>query len=134
MTASSKMAIFEAKNFTLVAAPRFDRGQDPDELSSFRDQLRNDAAETLLDYWCGLVPTHGFAMRAHFDPLAILPLLPAIYLEDWHAPTEQSRVRVSGEILETLWGGSILGQTVDDQGEGEANALWKECDRPNFHE
>lgn len=118
-----------------VAAPRFDHGDDPAVMNSFRERLADVGARRLLDYWLTLVAEHGLSVKALFDPVRVPDLLASLYIEEWDHATAQSRIRMTGERVRTAWGGDgIIGHTVDQQVQGEVNALWKECDRLNFTE
>jgi len=128
------MSAWGREDLELVAAPKFGPNDPVSKLHEFRQRLEDPGARKLLDYWSGLVSVYGLAIKRRFDPLAIPDLLPRIYLEEWDAPTEQSKVRLEGDVLRDLWGGGAVGKTIDDQVTGAVNALWKESDRLNFGE
>lgn len=120
--------------FELIAAPIFGEGDTSETLKPFRDQLSDESACRFLDYWARLVSAHGLAIKRRFDPLEIYDLLPYVFLEEWDSRVAQSRVRLEGSMLESFWGGGVVGQSIDDQVQGPINALWKEADRLNFEE
>ncbi len=118
----------------LIAAPPFGAGDDPAVLSDFRARIGDAGGRRVFDYYTGLVARHGLAVKEHFDPLSLPDLLPALYIEEWDAAAEQSRIKLAGEFIRDMGSGGIVGRKVDDRTEGAINALWKQCDRLNFIE
>ncbi|MFN4764707.1 hypothetical protein ACKGJN_16385, partial [Gillisia sp. Q332] len=57
-----------------------------------------------------------------------------IYLEEYDAAHQQSRMRLMGETLKAQWSGSVVGLVTDDYVTGSINALWKQSDQLVYFE
>src|SRR3546814_19511050 len=67
-------------------------------------------------------------MKAAFDPTRVPHALANIYLEEYDAERQQSRMRLMGETLQAQWRDSVVGLCTDDYVSGSVAALWKESD------
>jgi hypothetical protein len=98
------------------------------DLSGFRAWLTDEGALALFDYWCRLLREHGLGMKVAFDPTAVSHALSNIYLEEYDAERQQSRMRLMGETLKAQWRGSVVGLCTDDYVSGSVAELWKQSD------
>src|SRR3546814_20241220 len=98
------------------------------DLTDFCAGLTDNGARALFDYWCGLLREHGLGMKAAFDPTRVPHALANIYLEEYDAERQQSRMRLMGETLKAQWRDSVVGLCTDDYVSGSVAALWKESD------
>src|SRR3546814_8492573 len=67
-------------------------------------------------------------MKAAVDPTRVPHALANIYLEEYDAERQQSRMRLMGETLKPQWRDSVVGLCTDDYVSGSVAALWKESD------
>ena len=67
------------------------------------------------DYWQSIHPSPGVIPgRQHFDPLAIAPLLPSIWLVDVVRPPIRFRYRLVGTRIVEALGQEVTGQWLDE--------------------
>ena len=116
----------------LTTGPAASKTMPRDQYNDFRAKIESADARRLFDYWLGLVLENGLEIKHLVDPLSVPDLLPSMYLEEWDHPTAQSKIRLAGETVKSMWGKSYLGATIDEQTQGATAELWKQCDRYNF--
>jgi len=112
----------------LFVGPHIEEVLSGADLSAFRARLGDEGALALFDYWCALLSEHGLRMKAAFDPTGLPRALPNIYLEEYDAERQQSRMRLMGETLKAQWRGSVVGLCTDDYVSGSVAELWKQSD------
>ena len=129
-----KLSPSSMSSLHFLAGPALGNADRP-AFSVFRTHLPDAAMCRLFDYWLDLVEANGPTVKHLIDPVALADLLPHIYMEEWDHPTAQSKIRLVGEALRELWGGStFVGARIDDQMHGAINDLWRRCDRSNFQD
>lgn len=118
----------------LLVGPHIEEVLSGADLTDFRARLTDGGALALFDYWCGLLRAHGLAMKAAFDPTRIPRALANIYLEEYDAERQQSRMRLMGETLKAQWRDSVVGLCTDDYVSGSVAELWKQSDAVVYFE
>lgn len=119
----------------IVKGPSFAQELPPElEIRQFREAITDDRALSLFDYWLSKCPGTGVPDKSTIDPLDFPKLLDGIFMEEWDAELEQSKIKLAGEFHREPDMSSIRGKTVDDLTQGTANDIWKACDRYNFFE
>jgi len=118
----------------LIAGPSVDDIRSGADVSAFRRLLSDPAAGALFDYWRRLARRHGVAIKTLFDVTEIPHTLPSIYLEEYDAEHQQSRMRLMGETLKAQWANSVVGLVTDEYVSGDVNTLWKQSDQLVYFE
>jgi hypothetical protein len=104
------------------------------EIERFRGQIANREALTFFDYWISKCSGNDMPRKERIDPVEIPELLSAMFIEEWDAELQQSRIRLAGEFHREPDGSSIQNLAVDDLSSGLTNEIWKRCDHYNFFE
>jgi len=119
----------------LVKGPSFSAGLVGElEIDEFRALLPNPDAVSFFDYWLAKCSDTGIPEKADIDPIELPRLLHAIYIEEWDAETQQSRIRLAGEFHREVAGFNVQGLSVDEHASGQTKELWQQCDQLNFFE
>jgi hypothetical protein len=72
------------------------------------------SARTLLDYWERIHPRVGLPGRQHFDPAAVVQLLPNLVLVEVQRAPLRFRYRLVGSRIDTVNSKSLSGQWLDE--------------------
>jgi len=118
----------------LISGPTVEEVLAGADFAAFRGLLTNAGAQVLFDYWCRLVRENGVAIKHLFDATEVPSALSSIYLEEYDAEHQQSRMRLMGETLKAQWSGSVVGLVTDEYVTGSVNALWKQSDQLVYFE
>lgn len=118
----------------LISGPSVEEVLAGVDIEAFRRVLTNAGARALFDYWCRLVHEGGVAIKHLFDVTEVPSALSSIYLEEYDAEHQQSRMRLMGETLKAHWSDSVVGLVTDDYVTGSVNALWKQSDQIVYFE
>jgi hypothetical protein len=92
------------------------------ETLSFDETALHPSARALLTYWLKIHPPGALPGRQHFDPAAILPLLPNIVLVEVHRDPLRFRYRVLGSRIDAANGKKLTGLWLDEAYVSHANA------------
>ncbi len=71
------------------------------------------SARALLTYWESIHPTGALPGRQHFDPAAVVPLLPNIVLVEVERDPWRFRYRLVGSRVDAVNGKPLTGQWLD---------------------
>ena len=78
------------------------------------------SARALYDYWRTIHPAGRLPGRQHFDPSAVVELLPNIVLVEAHREPLRFRYRLLGSRVDSVNGKSLSGQWLDQAFAGAA--------------
>jgi len=117
----------------LIKGPSFLEGfPDMAEVESFRQEIFDADALSLFEYWISKCSEEAIPTKNEIDPVDLPKLLNRIYIEEWDAEWQQSRLKLAGDFHHQIYGGNVHGLVVDDHVTSETNKLWKQCDQYNF--
>ncbi len=91
----------------------------------FRDQLVVPGQRELFDYWKAVSGDAAVPTRADFDPQRIPRLLPNICLIDVKAGLDDSRFRLAGTALRSIYGAELTGCRLDAVFRGRVADYWR---------
>lgn len=119
----------------LLKGPSYAEGPPADgEIAQFRAAIDDVAALAFFEYWLSKCGDGDIPEKSQIDPVEIPSLLPGVFIEEWDAPSGQSRIRLAGEFHRDPDGTNIQNRTIDQQTNGATAAIWKACDQCNFFE
>jgi hypothetical protein len=72
------------------------------------------SVRALLTYWQRIHPPEGLPGRKHFDPAAVVPLLPNIVLVEVQREPLRFRYRLLGSRVDSVAGKNLSGQWLDE--------------------